>query len=359
MRLTAADLVSAIARLPRDRAYGYVSGKNAGKIKIESVVLPEGPIVIKRYNPDKNQGLSSAKRAAISTPMIWRIANAMRPNLPINVDRVLGASYNTRSVFEALLAHTPEFHWCKPGRIQSTLSSTEIFKGHKHLMWMPDNPHPAGVIHEAATEIVISEVPSHEAVYGAVELAPASPNRDIDIDVQRRHAQIQIALVEIGKGLGFRTWVAQNDRGIVYKKTPIGEMPGVIAALEDEKLLSSHREAVRAALLIDCIWFKNGRLMPAVMEIEHTTGVTSGLTRMKNFQDHFPPFPTRWVVVAPDEDRQHVIQESNKPQFASLDAQFFPYSAVEELYSLGQRRGLSGVTDSFLDSFMERCRPSA
>jgi type II restriction enzyme len=357
MRLTAADIVRAIGRLPRDRAYGYVSGKNAGKIRIETVVEPEGPIFVRRYNPEKNQGLSSAARVAISVPMIWRLANAMRPNLPVNVDRVFGGSYNTRSVLEALLAHTPEFHWCMPGRIQATMGSTEIRKGHKHLMWMPDDPHTAGVIHEAATDIVISEVPAHEAVYGAVDLTAVPPNREIDIDVQRRHAQIQIALVEIGRLLGFRTWVAQNDRGIVYKQTPIGNMKGVVPSLEDEKLLSAHHEAVRAALLIDCIWFKNGRLMPAVMEVEHTTGVTSGLTRMKNFQDRFPPFPTRWVIVAPDEDREHVIRESNKPQFESLDAQFFPYSAVEELYSLGQRRGLGGVTDAFLDNFMERCRP--
>jgi len=63
----------------------------------------------------------------------------------------------------------------------------------------------------------------------------------------------------------------------------------VIVSLRDEKLLSAYIEASQAALMIDCIWFKNGKLMPAVMEVEHSTGVTSGLTRMKNFQDIFIP----------------------------------------------------------------------
>ncbi|MCG8578274.1 MAG: hypothetical protein MI866_00055, partial [Bacteroidales bacterium] len=112
-------------------------------------------------------------------------------------------------------------------------------------------------------------------------------------------------------------------------------------------------EAIKAALLIDCIWFKNGRLMPAVMEIEHSTGVTSGLTRMKNFYDRFPPFPTRYVIVAPDEDRNKVVQEANKPQFSDLETKFFPYSAVEELYALCQKRKLKGVTEEFLDCYME------
>ena len=90
------------------------------------------------------------------------------------------------------------------------------------------------------------------------------------------------------------------------------------------------------------------------MEIEHSTGVTSGLTRMKNFFDRFPPFPTRYVIVAPDEYRNKVVQEANKPQFTNLNTKFFPYSAVEELYALCQKRKIKGVTEDFLDCYMEK-----
>src|SRR5690606_6540000 len=122
-----------------------------------------------------------------------------------------------------------------------------------------------------------------------------------------RHAQMQIALIMIGLQLGFRIWIAQNDRGIVYNDKKLCEMNGVIASLNDEKLLSAYNDAVKAALLIDCIWFRNSRFMPAVIEIEHSTGVVTGLSRMKNFQDKLPPFPTRWVIAAPDEDREKVF----------------------------------------------------
>jgi type II restriction enzyme len=123
--------------------------------------------------------------------------------------------------------------------------------------------------------------------------------------------------------------------------------------LKEVKLMSAFDDAIQAALLIDCIWFQNGKLMPAVMEVEHSTGVTSGLSRMKNFKDKFPPFPTRYVIVAPDEDRDKVIKEANKPQFKDLNTRYFTYSAVEELYALCQRRKLKGVTEDFLDCFME------
>lgn len=220
-------------------------------------------------------------------------------------------------------------------------------------MWMPEKPHKLGVLEEIKTDIVISEMPHIDAVYESLVLPDTMPTAELNIDIQRRHAQIQIALYFIGKQLGFRTWIAQNDKGIIYHNKRLGEYEGVIPSLKDEKLLSAYDDAVRAALLIDCIWFKDGKLMPAVMEVEHSTGVISGLSRMKNFQDKFPPFPTRYVIVAPDEDRDKVIKEANKPQFHSLKTKFFSYSAVEEFYALCQRRKLKGVTADFLDCYME------
>ena len=90
------------------------------------------------------------------------------------------------------------------------------------------------------------------------------------------------------------------------------------------------------------------------MEVEHTTGVTSGLNRMKNFHDHIPPIGSRYVIVAPDEDRDHVLAEGRKPMFKDMDVRFFPYSSVEELYILCQRRHLKGITKEFLDCYMEQ-----
>jgi len=353
-KLSASNLVNFINQLDKGATYNYVNPRTKGQIKIEGVELPEGPIKIKRWNSAKGETETSKGPEHISTEMIWRVANAFAPEQPINFDRVLGGSYNTRSVLEALLAHTPEFYYCYPGRIENKGGHTSIKKGHKHLIWSPENPHPSGVKAEANTEIVISEIPALDAFYEALVLPDHTAEKTpLDIDLQRRHAQIQIALYFIGKQLDFRTWIAQNDKGILYQNKRIGEYEGVIASLKDEKLMTAYDDAIQAALLIDCIWFKNGRLMPAVMEIEHSTGVTSGLTRMKNFQDKFPPFPTRYVIVAPDEEREKVIREANKPQFKELNTQYFPYSAVEELYALCQKRKIRGVTEEFLDCYLE------
>lgn len=286
--------------------------------------------------------------------MIWRIANAFFPNQPINFDRILGASYNTRSVLEALIAYTPEFYYCYPGRIEMISSTTRIQRGHKHLMWCPDQPHEMGQLKQIETDIVISEIPNTEIIYDALVLPDESllPS-GMDIETKRRHTQIQIALIEIGRQLGFRTYIAQNDMGITYKDKKIGEMEGVVPTLSNERIMRVYSEAMHAARLIDCIWFKNGSLMPAVIEVEHSTGVTSGLTRMLRLYNHIKGFMTRYVIVAPDEDRDKVIRECNRLEFQPLNAKYFPYSAVEELYALCKKRKIRGVTEEFLDCYME------
>ena len=353
-RLTGYNLVSFINQLPKNRDYNYVSARNAGMIRIIRVELPEGPIYIKRWNPSKGESPDTQSEVSISTEMIWRIANACFDGQPINFDRVLGASYNTRSVFESLLAHTPQFYFCYPGRIQDIAGCTHVERGHKHIIWLPSNPHENARLSSVNTEIVISEIPMSAAVYDSLTLPDSIDFGDIDIDVARRHTQIQIALYLIGKQLEYRTWIARNDIGILYQDKPLIEQEGVVSSLQNEKLVGTFDGAVEAGLYIDCIWFQNAHLMPAVMEVEHSTGVTSGLTRMLNFKNRIPPIKTRYVIVAPDEDRDRVVSEGHKPMFRELDARFFPYSAVEELFVICQRRKLRGVTEAFLDCYMEK-----
>jgi len=351
-RVTASDLANAINQLQKDRPYYYVKS-NPSQIHIVHVTLPEGPITFKRFNPSKGETLETSDDESISSPLIWRIANAFRPGQPINFDRVLGASYNTRSVFEALVAHTPQFYFCYPGRIEDVNGLTQEKHGHKHIVWLPDSPHEPGSMKEIETEIVISEGPHLEVFYDAVRVPNQFAQPEAEIEIKRRHVQMQIALISIGQALGCRTWIAKNDRGIIYKDRRLGALEGVIPKLEDEKLVSNYPDAVRAGLLIDCIWFRDDKLMPAVIEVEHTTGVTSGLTRMKGFQDALPPFPTRYIITAPDEERDKVLREARRDQFRSMNIRFFPYSAVEEMFSLCQRRALRGVTQDFVDSFLE------
>jgi type II restriction enzyme len=355
MNVTAANIVSAINKLSRSVYFDYPNAKTKTKVRVVSVELPVGPIKIERSIPKTVTPTEVALKKeedGISTSMIQRYAHAFSEGIPVNIDRVLGASYNTRSALEALLAHTPEFYLCYPKRIEMLDSSSEIKKGHKHLIWNPKSPHKDGEIHTLECDLTITERPSVETVYGVVDF-PVEASGELDIEIKRRHTQIQIALARIGHQLGFRTYIAANDQSIQYNQKPLVSLPGVVSNLSQERLLTAFAEGVDAAKFIDCVWFKNGKLMPAVMEIEHSTGVTSGLARMQKFKNAIPPYPTRWVIVAPDEDRSSVITKCSDPQFKGLNAKYFPYSAVEELYALCEKRKIRGVDEEFLDCFME------
>lgn len=355
-RITAYNLVKAIGQLKRTIAYDYISPTTRTKIHIENVIYPAGPIQIKRWNPTKGESMLSAKVESISSEMLWRVANAFTEQEPINLDRVLGASYNTRSALESLIAYTAEFYYCYPGRIKDIDGQTTIEHGHKHLVWLPNEPHEVGVLVEKEVpNMAISEIPMQSVMYDNLILPDSMTlGGGLDINVIRRHTQIQIAIYLIGLQLGYRTWIAQNDKGIIYKDKPLIEQPGIVPTLGNENIISAFPGAEVSARFIDCIWFQNHRFMPAVMEVEHTTGITSGLTRMKGLQDAIPAFQTRYVIVAPDDDRAKVIDEINRPQFASLDARYFSYSSVEELYYICTHRNLHGITQEFLDCYMEK-----
>ncbi len=355
-KITAYNLVRAISQLPRNVNYNYISPKTKGVIHIENVILPAGPIQIRRWKPTKGGTYSGVDVESISSEMIWRVANAVSVGDPINLDRILGGSYNTRSVLETLIALTPEFYYCYPGRIKDIDGHSTIEPGQKHLIWLPENPHQLGVLTEKKVpNMAVSEIPMQTVTYDNLILPKdMTIGGDLEIDVVRRHTQIQIALYLIGLQLGYRTWIAQNDKGIVYNNKPLIEQQGIVTNLNNENIIAAFDGAEPSARFIDCIWFQNKKYMPAVMEVEHTTGITSGLTRMKGLQDAIPSFKTRYVIVAPDNDREKVIEEVNREQFLSLDARYFSYSSVEELYFICSHRNLHGVTQEFLDCYMEK-----
>lgn len=336
--------------LPKNRIYHYPDQRNTGSIRIIDVTLPEGPIRIKRWKPSEGETEQSKDSVSISTEMLARVAAAMRPGHPINFDRVLGASYNTRSVLEALLLHTPEYYLCYPGRIDAY--SNSVKEGHKHVIWLPDKPHRLGIIETTITDFIIREI-QIEARYDAMQLPAESVQDDVAIDIARKHARMQIALLFIGAQFGFKSWIAQNDHSIRYQDKRLVEFDFVLNALEDAPYIQGSLDAMRAAKYIDCIWFLNTTHIPAVMEIEHSTGVISGLSRMRGLQKVMPAIQTRYVIVAPDELRNSVIEKANLPEHREIQARYFPYSAVEELYQLCQKRKPRGLSQEFLDSYME------
>jgi len=88
MYRSARDLVYAINGLKDGVYYRYPNPRTSTVIRIMNVQLPEGPITIKRFNPYKSQPEISADTQTISPQMLWRVAGAIQPGTPLNIDRI-------------------------------------------------------------------------------------------------------------------------------------------------------------------------------------------------------------------------------------------------------------------------------
>lgn len=352
-KLIVQDLVRQIGKLGTNRTYDYYSGST--RLRIRDILGVEGPITFYRWSANAPE--STAKTGTITTPMLGTVAAVFsgKPNYPIHLDRLFSAGGNARSALETLLVNTPNFYICYPRKSNPYTGEAENNK--KHVMWKPDEPHPPYEPAVAEYSQTISEI-ELGTDFGEIRVTPDMLGSEFhSIEAKTTHTQMQVALVKIGNALNFQTWIASNDRSLIVGNTPLGSLDGVVQTLDDVKILYTE-ESKRAASLIDCIWFdQDFKYMPAVMEVEHSTGVTSGMTRMLKLRETIPSIETKFTIVAPDTLRNKVVSETNNSAFSRMNGNFMSYSTVRELYGLIQKYSLSDVVQrEFIDPFIERVK---
>jgi hypothetical protein len=99
--------------------------------------------------------------------------------------------------------------------------------------------------------------------------------------------------------------------------------------------------------LVNVLWLK-GNAVVAAFEIESTTSIYSGLLRMSDLIAMQPNLNIPLYLVAPDERRQKVFAEVNRPTLSRLSpplvdlCRFIAFSALRD--QLGQVRSRSSAT---------------
>ena len=87
--------------------------------------------------------------------------------------------------------------------------------------------------------------------------------------------------------------------------------------------------------LIDVLWLRGNAIVSA-FEIESTTSIYSGLLRMSDLIAMQPNLKIPLYLVAPDDRRDKVITEVNRPTFSRLDppmsqmCRFIAFSALRK-----------------------------
>jgi hypothetical protein len=175
---------------------------------------------------------------------------------------------------------------------------------------------------------------------------------ELDDDPFITHEEIQWLLLQTGAAMGLDVWVARNDRGRAFEGQAFAHTPRLLAELPRQFDPATQRTIE----LIDVLWLRGGAIL-AAFEVEHTSAVYSGLLRMGDLVAMQPNLHLKLYIVAPDERREKVYSEINRPIFAHLRlnerCHYLPYSALR--HKVAQVRGvLPYLSPDFLNEIAEQ-----
>jgi hypothetical protein len=145
------------------------------------------------------------------------------------------------------------------------------------------------------------------------------------------HLEIQWLLAKLGNDMGLDVWVARNDQGKSFN----GQRFAALKHLRSELSFNFDAAVNKTIEMIDVIWLKGNSIL-AAFEIESTTSIYSGLLRMADLISMLPNLDIPLFIVAPDERRQKVFTEVQRPTFRHLPTsmaevcRFLAFSTLRE-----------------------------
>lgn len=299
------------------------------KVRVMSVDRHTGTISIERKAGGRTTG------ASITHTMLAAAAEALVPGKPVDIEELLKGTNNTRSALEALLLLlVPECHLCRVPGPRS--------RPRKHVVYLPGRKHRIGRV---------SEVPWTEIEPAVIDVQPPSPMAIPESE--REHTSVQAMLALIGHRLGYDVCIARNDLSTVVGGKPLSRHPGVKPIRETAPFKGT--PLPEDVDLVDVVWIcKNRRLVAAMFEVEFTTGVVNGLTRMRCvLESSGRPRTKRHVVVVKTKGEARALRKANRADFAKLKAKVLTMDRLRELYALCKRGPLVGITANFLDNFLD------
>jgi len=136
------------------------------------------------------------------------------------------------------------------------------------------------------------------------------------------HEAAQFHLLELGNMLGYLTYTTDPS------KTYNGRKLGEVAALKQLPGFAGERDLV-SARKIDVIWFGLDENPQVCFEVEHTTGITSGLSRLLQIKQ----IRTKFIIVSSEDQRSKFEREMEKYPFRTLQDsyRFISYDELSRL----------------------------
>jgi hypothetical protein len=202
-------------------------------------------------------------------------------------------------------------------------------------------------------------VPESEDAAQQVQQAPKEQPKEDSSKEITAHTEIQWLLLKLGSDMGLDVWVARNDRGREVHGRKFSDIPRLKKSLP----LQFDEVTNQTIELIDVLWL-SGNAIVAAFEIESTTSIYSGLLRMSDLVTMQPNLNIPLYLVAPDERREKVIEEVNRPTFSRLTppmnriCSYISFSALRQNMETARAAGWTAyLKPDFLQALAEPCLP--
>lgn len=160
------------------------------------------------------------------------------------------------------------------------------------------------------------------------ETAAAHKARLAASENDHTHTQVQGWLRDLGLALGFKVWIANNDKGRAYGDGRLGD--GCVTELPAAVQASG---ALDMVALIDVLWLNaaTGNIGMA-FEVEHSTSIYSGIVRMLDLALGVPEHEgAAFFLVAPDAREADVRAQFTRPAFSRVKELNVRYIGYGEL----------------------------
>jgi len=165
---------------------------------------------------------------------------------------------------------------------------------------------------------------------------------NIEVEVEKTkltHYDLQAKLVLIGSYLGFRTYVAEPDKG---RETIFGKTLGELCSesnIPEGSIPALSKDTIK---YVDVIWFDEEGYPTHAFEVEHSTDITKGLLRL--FQIH--KLKIKMFIISEQKDKFN--KEINKSPFSKIKEEFLfkNYDELDEFFESVKR--FSQVQQKFL-----------
>ena len=173
----------------------------------------------------------------------------------------------------------------------------------------------------------------------------------------RQSFQVQATLARMGITLGFKIWIPRTDRGRVAELIQERDRGALLESLP----LNNDIATLSTIEQIDVLWLR-GRWIARAFEVEHTTAVYSGILRMADLLALQPNMDIRLHIVAPDERREKVFREMQRPVFSLRErgplSKSCTFISYESVVLIGNMEHLAHMNDSILQEYEESPEPS-